>query len=182
MNIRWIPVLAGAVAVAAVLWTPGAAASAHAHHNATGLIAAAHDATGQYRNLAEAEADGYALLLGCVTGPDHGAMGVHYVNQGLVGDGVLDAQHPEALVYEPTGNGGLRLVAVEYVTIASVWDAAHPESTPVLMGQLFDYVGAPNRFGLPAFYALHVWAWAHNPLGAFTMWNPHVSCNKYTAS
>jgi len=27
-----------------------------------------------------AEAEGYSLLFGCVSGPDAGAMGLHYVN------------------------------------------------------------------------------------------------------
>jgi hypothetical protein len=26
-------------------------------------------------------------------------------------------------------------------------------------------IGEPNRFGLPAFYELHVWAWEQNPRG-----------------
>jgi hypothetical protein len=42
---------------------------------------------------------GYALFLGCVSGPQEGAMGFHYVNGDLVGDGVIDAQRPEALIY-----------------------------------------------------------------------------------
>ena len=44
------------------------------------------------------------------------------------------------------------------------------------MGQLFHYFEAPNRFGLKAFYTLHVWAWKDNPNGAFVNWNPDVSC------
>jgi hypothetical protein len=35
---------------------------------------------------------------------------------------------------------------------------------------------APNRFGLPAFYSLHVWVWKHSPAGMFAMWNPTVHC------
>lgn len=54
---------------------------------------------------------------GCVTGPERGAMGVHFVNASLVGDGALDATRPEALVYEPR-EGRLELVAVEYLVIA----------------------------------------------------------------
>ena len=38
---------------------------------------------------------------------------------------------------------------------------------PQLMGQLFHLFEAPNRFGLPAFYTLHVWAWKENPTGTF---------------
>jgi hypothetical protein len=36
-----------------------------------------------------------------------------------------------------------------------------------------------NRFGLPAFYTLHVWAWKNNPNGTFTNWNPTVSCDAF---
>jgi hypothetical protein len=63
--------------------------------------------------------------------------------------------------------------------IASEWHASHPEP-PVLMGQHFHYVGSPNRYGLPAFYELHVWAWKDNPNGMFTDFNPRVSCEEYT--
>jgi hypothetical protein len=45
-----------------------------------------------------------------------------------------------------------------------------------LFGKSFMLVPAPNRFGIPAFYALHAWAWKTNPTGAFEMWNPSVLC------
>jgi hypothetical protein len=48
------------------------------------------------------------------------------------------------------------------------------------MGQLFHLFDAPNRFGLPAFYTLHVWAWKDNPNGAFVNWHPNVSCESFT--
>ena len=38
------------------------------------------------------------------------------------------------------------------------------------MGQLLHLFESPNRFGLPAFYTLHVWAWKENPNGAFVNW------------
>jgi hypothetical protein len=39
---------------------------------------------------------------------------------------------------------------------------------------------SPNRFGLPAFYSLHVWAWKdNNPSGTFVNWSPKVSCDAY---
>jgi hypothetical protein len=84
---------------------------------------------------------------------------------------------PEALLYEPR-DGKLQLVAVEYVVLADAWNAKN-QAPPVLMGQLFNYVGAPNRYGLPAFYELHVWAWKANPDGVFADWNPNVSCADY---
>lgn len=136
-------------------------------------------ATDRYQDVAAATAAGYALFLGCVSSPQGGAMGIHYVNSTLVGDGKLDASRPEALMYEPRG-GKLELVGVEYIVIASAWDAAN-KTPPTLMGQLFHYQTAPNRYGIPAFYALHVWAWKHNPHGMFVDWNPRVSCAEHAA-
>ena len=37
-------------------------------------------------------------------------------------------------------------------------------------------IESPNRYGLPAFYTLHVWAWKPNPTGAFVNWHSDVSC------
>jgi hypothetical protein len=61
------------------------------------------------------------------------------------------------------------------------WDKKHPGEPPQLMGQLFHLFESPNRFGLPAFYTLHVWAWKDNPNGAFVNWRPNVSCDKFNA-
>ena len=104
-----------------------------------------------------------------------GGMGIHWANSTLVGDPAIVANRPEALVYAPTHDGTLRLAAVEYVVIKSAWDATHT-SPPKLFGHTFNLTGEPNRFGLPAFYSLHVWAWKHNPAGTFEMWNPRVIC------
>ena len=35
-------------------------------------------------------------MFGCVSGPDDGAMGLHYVNMELVTDGVLDPRRPRS--------------------------------------------------------------------------------------
>jgi len=105
-------------------------------------------------------------------------MGVHYANPTLVGDGALDARYPEVLMYEPLADGHMRLLGVEYVVIAEAWDSTHP-APPVLRGQLFHYEESPNRYGLPPFYALHVWAWKANPKGMFADWNPNVTCVNY---
>jgi hypothetical protein len=124
---------------------------------------------------------GYASLGSCVTGPERGAMGVHFAKGELIGDGVIDASAPELLVYEPH-DGRMRLVAVEFIVLADQWNAAHPDPDavpPVLMGQHFQFVPAPNRYRLPAFYELHVWAWRDNPFGTFVDWNPDVSCAQF---
>jgi len=143
------------------------------------LPAAVRAATERFKDVEAAKGAGYALLHGCVSGPQEGAMGIHFANGGLVGDGALDPTRPEALMYE-VRNGQYELLGVEYVVIADAWHA-HSEAPPVLMGQLFQYVGSPNRYGLPAFYELHVWAWKPNLKGMFTDWNPTVSCNDYAA-
>jgi hypothetical protein len=75
-------------------------------------------------------------------------MGIHFVDGNLVGDGELDAERPEALVYEAK-NGQLRLVAVEYIVPVALWHQNH-EAPPVLMGQQFLYVGAPQHCGSPS--------------------------------
>lgn len=141
------------------------------------LVNTVRQETAKYADLKAAEAAGFGLLHGCVSGQQEGAMGVHYVNGDLVGDGVIDATKPEALMYEAQ-NGTMRLVGVEYVVIAEAWDAKN-EMPPVLEGQLFNYAGAPNRYGIPAFYELHVWSGKNNPNGTFSDWNPQVSCEDY---
>src|SRR6267154_939090 len=65
----------------------------------------------------------------CVSGPDAGAMGVHFVPPppDRVGDGVLDADAPEFLIYEPLPGGAMRLVGVEFVVLAADWEHKHPK-------------------------------------------------------
>lgn len=158
---------------------PDLSASADDKKPATGLVREVQMATRDFRDPAVAVAAGYGSTGSCVSGPQEGAMGVHFANGSLVGDGVLDPQRPELLIYEQRGNR-LRLVGVEFLVIAEQWHA-HDAAPPVLMGQHFQYVASPNRYGLPAFYELHVWAWRDNPHGTFVDWNPAVSCDEFTA-
>ena len=158
---------------------PGWGTAQPAAGSAPSLVATVRAATERYQNVEAARAAGYGLFHGCVSGPQEGAMGIHLVNGDLVGDGALDAMRPEALLYE-VRNGQYDLLGVEYVVIAEAWHARN-EAPPVLMGQLFHYVGSPNRYGIPAFYELHVWAWKANPNGTFADWNPHVSCDDFAA-
>ena len=146
--------------------------------NAGALIKIVRDSTERFKDVSVAEAEGYALQFGCVSGPDSGAMGLHYVNGDLVNRGVLDPTHPQIVIYEPTPNGGLRLIGADYLLLADAWDKKK-QGQPELMGQLFHYWESPNRFGLPAFYTLHVWAWKENPNGAFVNWHPKVSCEQF---
>jgi hypothetical protein len=114
-----------------------------------------------------------------VSGSDYGAMGLHFVNFPLVADGEIDVTRPEILLYEPLPDGKMQLTGADYLVLAADWDAKH-QGPPQLMGQLFHFFESPNRFGLPPFYTLHVWAWKENPNGAFTNWNPNVSCDAFT--
>jgi hypothetical protein len=143
------------------------------------LVRVVRAATARFFNVAAAEAENYHLLFGCVSGPDFGAMGMHFVNMALVGDGEIDATRPEIVIYEPQPNGRLRLIGADYLVFADAWDATH-SSAPELMGQLFHRFDAPNRFGLPAFYTLHVWAWKDSPTGTFVNWNANVSCDAFS--
>jgi hypothetical protein len=146
---------------------------------ASALVQAVREATRPFLNVENAAPD-YALVFGCVSGGDFGAMGMHFLNGSLLGDGEVDVAHPEILLYEPLPNGRLRLTGADYLVDAAEWNAK-PEHTgpPQLMGQLFHLFDSPNRFGLKAFYTLHVWAWKDNPNGTFTNWNPNVSCDAF---
>lgn len=172
--------IGGALGAAMVLLTPATAAAQHDHAAApAGLVKRVRDITEQYKDVAAAKAAGYALAFGCVSGPDAGAMGLHYVNMPLVMDGEIDADRPEIILYEPAGNDQVKLVGADYLVLADAWDKTHP-SAPELMGQKFQQFEAPNRFGLPRFYTLHVWAWKSNPTGAFVNWHSNISCDSFT--
>ncbi|HKW17222.1 MAG TPA: hypothetical protein VJO35_06935 [Terriglobales bacterium] len=147
----------------------------HVHASPSKLVEIVRENTAQFINVNNLKGTGYEPAFGCVSGPDHGAMGIHYINLGLVGDGVLNKYTPEALIYEPVGRAR-RLVGVEYIVDAETWLANNNNAPPQLEGQDFQFVPAPNRFGIPSFFELHVWAWRDNPNGAYVDWNNNVSC------
>jgi hypothetical protein len=165
-----------------------AAAHDHAAH-AAGLqdeLAQVRAATARFHRVEEAIEAGYELgwvngsgvriITGCVAHPTAGAMGYHYINEELMDDLVADPLEPEALVYAPAPDGGLKLVAVE-------WIVRGPQSNPpgVPAG-----VPAPRVLGMdmhilvpppgPAFYLMHAWIWMNNPAGMFADWNPEITC------
>jgi hypothetical protein len=150
----------------------------HDRHSRAPLVELIRKATERYRDVNVAMAEGYVQGTPCVSGRTGGAMGIHFVNpailfidgdpkKGLSSD--LDASQPEALMYEPQRKGTLRLVGVEYIAAA--------QEGLALNGHLLNLTGSPNRYGLPAFSELHVWAWRDNPNGTFTDQNPRVSCD-----
>ncbi len=143
-------------------------------------LSALKRATAPNRELSNALHDGYSAfaippdvggtptaglgLLGDPTCFDNaaGGMGVHYV-KGIDAD--VTANVPEAMVYEITAGGRLKLVGVEYIVPDELVDPANP---PMLFGQKFHH----HEY-LPV-YILHVWAWKHNPSGLFGDYNPNV--------
>jgi hypothetical protein len=116
---------------------------------------------------------GVRILTGCVSHPTAGAMGYHYFNAELMADNAVDALEPEALVYAPAADGGLKLVAVEWVVRGPDSNPPGVSEPPSVLGMEMHILVPPPG---PAFYLMHAWVWANNPAGMFADWNPEVSC------
>jgi hypothetical protein len=173
-----------AAATAAVSLTVISLAAADSDHSITSV---AKSATGRFHNLDAAQDAGWTVLvkdtagLTCIDNQPVGGMGVHWANPTVLFDADLDPSTPEALVYAPNAAGQLKLAALEYIVFQSAWVAAghSPSDPPELFGQQFALTpdDPPNRFGLPAFWSLHVWIWQPNSAGTFQPWNPGVHCS-----
>jgi hypothetical protein len=178
------------LAVAGVVFIPSVAsaeeeAAVHDHAaHAAGLqdeLARVRGATARFHRVEEAIADGYELgwvngsgvriISGCVSHPTAGAMGYHYFNPALVADNAVDPLEPEALVYESAPDGGLKLVAVE-------WVVRGPNTNPPGVPTAPSVLGMPMHILVPAvgFWLEHAWIWKNNPAGMFADWNPEVTC------
>lgn len=182
MSIKLLAI-AASICITATAWGAQSSGQANQHgskqrSHAGELVRVVRDATRRFHDVTMAEAEGYHLLFGCVSGPDEGAMGLHYVNLDLVADPVLDPLRPEIVIYEPLRNGGRRMIGADFLVFAETWHAANT-GTPQVMGQLMHLIESPNRYGLPAFYTLHVWAWKPSPTGAFVNWHADVSCENF---
>jgi hypothetical protein len=157
------------------------------HHaaNSTGLedeLAEVRRVTARFHRVEDAIAAGYELgwvngsgnriITGCVSHPTAGAMGYHYFNPELMADLAVNVLEPEALVYAPAPDGGLKLVAVE-------WVARGPNTNPPGVSEPPSVLGMQMHILVPAvgFYIMHAWLWANNPAGMFADWNPEVSCS-----
>jgi hypothetical protein len=183
----------GALMVLAVLLIPNTAFAdgdapadlAVSHSASTGLedeLAQVRRVTARFQRVEAAVAAGYELgwvngsgnriLTGCVSHPTAGAMGYHYFHPDLMADLAVNALEPEALVYAPAPDGGLKLVAVE-------WVARGPNTNPPGVTQPPSVLGMEMHILVPAvgFYLMHAWVWRHNPAGMFADWNPNVSCS-----
>ena len=92
--------IAGMLALASLSASPALAddhgSGAHGGPRQNALVKVVREIDGTVQNVAAAEGAGYALAFGCVSGPDAGAMGLHYVNMPLVLDGEIDATRPRS--------------------------------------------------------------------------------------
>lgn len=182
----------GVLMVAGVALIPTVAA---AHHDAEAHIDPAQAAglqdelaqvrrvTARFHRVEDALAAGYELgwvngsgvpiITNCVSHPTAGAMGYHYFHSELMADNAVNALEPEVLVYAPAADGGLKLVAVEWVVRSANSNPPGVSEPPSLLGMEMHILAPPPG---PAFYLLHAWVWGHNPSGMFADWNPEVSC------
>lgn len=143
-------------------------------------LARVRQATAKFHRVEAATAAGYQLgyvngsgmtiITGCIASPA-GAMGYHYFNKELIDDLVIDPLKPEGLVYAPGSDGGLKLVAVEYVVPGLRSNPSGVEVPPTVFG-MHMHILVPQV----GFHTLHAWVWSHNPSGMFAHWNPEVSC------
>lgn len=151
-----------AAAVAGLLaagLTPGiaTAASDAAGTAATrDLAAGLRQATAQYHRIDAAWADGYVQVSPCIEG-----MGIHLAQVERI-DAITEPLNPEVLVYMPNERGHYKLVAMEYLSLATV--------VPSVAGVEF----GPGPF--PGSHALHAWVWMHNPDGMFASTSPTAVC------
>ena len=131
-----------------------------------GAITTLQRVTARYHNLKAALDDDFVLLHPCEARGDEGPVGTVYVNLARLMDGVVDPESPDALIYEPSRNGTLHLVGVEF----AVPNAG--QTPPTFLGATFQ---SEPEFGV---YALHAWVWRTNPEGLFAETNPRVSCGE----
>lgn len=123
-------------------------------------LARARAATVRYQSIQNALDDEYEDI-----GVFIPNMGHHYLNVGLLLDGLFDPEKPELLVYSELPNGTMKLVAVEY---AEPRDPANPQPPPEGFTGDEDQWDANLDFDL---WTLHAWIWHGNPDGVFAPMN-----------
>ncbi len=177
-----------AAVVAAALFTVGAAnagAQKQQGESNTAAISAVRAALAKYKDPIVAVRDGYYSSVGCVDFPgggmEHGsmeykpgAMGVHFINMGLVGP-KLDSTKPQVLLYEPVGNK-LVLAGAEWFVPTQL-----AKTPPTIMGHKLMGPMEGHEPIMPAalhHWDLHVWLWKDNPNGMFSPTNSAVHCPK----
>lgn len=164
-------------------------------------VAAVRQAVEKYQDVEVALADGYmADPAGyCVTAADaglpaeYGAMGIHYLNPGLLKvtstdprvDGestYTDWTKPSILIYEPQAGGSLKLVGVENLVFIKSWTAAGNTAPPEIAGRVWDFMEddpatpGDEAHGFMPHYDQHVWVYRDNPGGNLEPFNAAVTC------
>lgn len=162
----------------------------------------------KYRDVNVAKAEGYTTDNKCVTAAmlgqpaAMGTMGLHYVRRDLLGlppkpappggtrvrgTGThIDFRQPAMLVYEPQPDGLLQLVAVENLVFAAAWHAKskgpptfHGRDYPLLKDDPATQVDEAH--GWEPHYEQHLWVMRDNPNGAYSPFNPKVTCQHHKA-
>jgi hypothetical protein len=164
-------------------------------------LRAIRTATGKYRDVAAALAEGYVKDPSgmCVTSAMEGAprqlgaMGVHYFRPDLLGltgseprvNGTgmhTDFLKPAVLIYEPQADGSQKLVAIENLVWAKAWREAGNKEAPSFNGYDYYYMQdnplteADEAHGFEPHHELHFWLYRDNPNGMFSPFNPTVTC------
>jgi len=134
------------------------------------LVNHVRSANERFKDVGVAVLEGYEPIA-CASGVDGGAMGVHYVNATLIGE-TVDIKKPQAVMYEATPDGAMQL---------NRGRIHHHQGAGVAGQPAVQLQQRANRYGLPPFYELHVWAWKMNPRGAFADMNPTVTCEHHAA-
>jgi hypothetical protein len=157
----------------------------------------------KYRNVDVAKAEGYTTDNKCVTAEmlgqpaELGAMGLHYVRRDMLGlppkpsppgsgrvsgSGThTDFRKPAMLVYEPQPDGSLQLVAVENLVFAAAWHAKS-DAPPTFHGRTYPLLKDDPRtqvdeaHGWEPHFEQHLWVFRDNPNGAYSPFNPKVTC------
>lgn len=138
-----------------------------------------------FHNPDNAAAAGYTANIGCI---DETAVGVdpsiargmgYHVTRGdkdIVGDGIIDIDEPEFLVYAPHERdaelpkserlAAARLVGFDYYIPAALWTDPNP---PEFFGVPFNWSEAFQG------WIRHIYLWGNNPQGQFEDFNSAVS-------
>ncbi len=170
MKKHLVPLLGGLAAVLAA----GVPSAQAADPAVDGGLTAARAISAQYQAEAVAINHGFARTDHCIEVPGLGGMGYHYVNGARV-DTRLEPGRPEVVLYKG-GPQGRELTGIEYLVVDQDQNVTTDGDRPELWGHKFDGPMPGHEPGMPVHYDLHVWAWHDNPNGAFSTWNPAISC------
>ncbi len=153
--------------------TAGGAAT-HSRDGAGRQLAALKKSLAPFQDVRAAEAAGFIPVSGCEVS-EEGGMGVHYLNPVRAAQ-APDATRPSILLYEPTGDGSMRLLGAEWFQADADQDVHTDADRPTLFGKPFDGPMPGHNPMMPVHYDLHVWLFDSNPAGVFAPWNPSVDC------